>query len=129
MQNVKLAANVDKGAWTPDALLAGDSPLVTRDGETLKSGVNYAAFTVLGRVTATGKLTTYNPGASDGTEVAECILVDAVDATSADKTAAVYIGGYFNHAALSWHASADTYLKRVVAFRLSPIMIGKIPAY
>jgi hypothetical protein len=41
---------------------------------------------VLGRVTASSKLTEYSAGASDGSEVAVCILYVAADASAADKS-------------------------------------------
>ena len=39
---------------------------------------------VLGRVTASGKLKPYAPGASDGTETACAVLYEGCDATAAD---------------------------------------------
>ena len=56
---------------------------------TLLAGTSYKANAVLGRVTASGKYTTYDNGASNGTEAAARILVYPVDATAADATGVV----------------------------------------
>jgi hypothetical protein len=42
------------------------------------------AGTVMGRLTASGKLTPYTPGASDGSQVFAAITYEAIDATAAD---------------------------------------------
>ncbi|MBX9745145.1 MAG: head decoration protein, partial [Chlamydiales bacterium] len=41
----------------------------------LKAGINYARFTVLGKVTATGDFGPYNSALSDGTEKPTHILI------------------------------------------------------
>lgn len=44
---------------------------------------------VLGRVTATGKFKPFAPAASDGSQVAAAVLLQSVDATSADKSVVI----------------------------------------
>lgn len=57
---------------------------------TVKSGAGVLTRgTVLGRVTATGKFLKSLSAASDGSEVPDAILLEDVDATSADKEAVV----------------------------------------
>lgn len=57
----------------------------SRDNVTVVTGQNLAAGTVVGRVTASGKIAAYNNGASNGTETACGILISGVDASAADK--------------------------------------------
>lgn len=56
------------------------------DELTLISGQNLAAGVVVGKITASGKYTTYANGASDGSEVAAGIMYAAVDASGGDVT-------------------------------------------
>ena len=58
------------------------------DEVTLISGQNLAAGVVVGKITASGKYTTYANGASDGSEVAAGILYAATDASGGDVTTA-----------------------------------------
>lgn len=48
------------------------------------SGQNLARNTVLGRITASGKVTAWTTGASDGSQNAMGILLDPVNASAAD---------------------------------------------
>ncbi len=113
--------------YTPDKLIAGDYPLVT--GEvTIVSGQNLARGALLGKITASGKYTLCDSGASDGSQVPKGILAEAVDASAADVThAPYYLAGEFNEAAIAFGGTdtADThrealrdlsiYLKETVA--------------
>jgi hypothetical protein len=56
----------------------------SRDNGTLILGQNLAAGTVLGRITASGKLTALAPGAANGSQTAVGVLYEAVNATAAD---------------------------------------------
>ncbi len=57
----------------------------SRDSITVAAGQNLARGTVLGRITASGKFATFAPAATDGTQTAAGVLLDAVDATAADR--------------------------------------------
>jgi hypothetical protein len=61
----------------------------SRENVTVASGQDLAAGAVLGKITSGGKYAAYDNGASDGTEVAAAILLDACDATGGDVAAAV----------------------------------------
>lgn len=112
---------------TPENLFAGEAPVVTDDGYVVASGQNVVAkYTVVGRVTASGKLAKHNPSATDGSQTAIGITTQPVDATSADQKVAIYTGGYFNHAALTWHASLTTLAARKNVFVRTPIHIGEV---
>jgi hypothetical protein len=77
-------------AFIPDQLVAGDLKIVT-DTITIVSGAGaLKRGTVLGKITASGKYTTALAASEDGSETPAAILVDDVDATSADATGGIY---------------------------------------
>ena len=67
---------------------------ISRETVTLISGQDLEAGSVLGKITASSKYTLMVPGAGDGSEVADAILWDTVDASLADKTVVII----FRHA-------------------------------
>ena len=83
-----------------------------RETVTLKSGTNYALGSVLGKITASGKYR-LSPAAAvtgdEGAETAVAVLIEAVDATAADKTGLVVARGpaIVSKAALVFDASVD----------------------
>lgn len=121
-----LAGDDLPASYSPTPLFAGDLDIITEEG-VVDTGV-LAKYTVVGKITATGKLVQWAPGAADGSEKAYGILTQAVDATAADVRVGVYIGGFFNDAALVWptHASADTLIERKAAFQGTLIRIGTV---
>ena len=63
---------------------------------TIKAGEGVVAKgTVLGIETATGKYVAYDDAASDGSQVAQAIIADEVDATTYDQLVAAYVRGLF----------------------------------
>ena len=88
----------DQGSTTADTLLAGEFPRVS-ELATITGG-SYTRGTVL---KASGDALTIC-GASD---TPEAILAEAVDATSEDKQAVVYLTGEFNSAALTVASGAS----------------------
>ncbi len=119
------------------SLLAGDSETTFADAPmvlggnvltnkgTLITGQNLTAGTVLGRITASGKLTKADQDATNGSELPVGILVHDVDASSADKDCIYYYSGEFNGALLTWDAGFTTALQKS-AFDRSPIVIKTI---
>lgn len=83
-----------------------------RETVTLKSGTNYKLGSVLGKITASGKYR-LSPAAAvigdEGAETAVAVLIEAVDATAADKTGLVAARGpaIVSKAALVFDASVD----------------------
>lgn len=67
-----------------------------RESVTLKSGTSYALGSVLGKITASSKYR-LSPAAEvtgdEGAETAVAVLIEAVDATAADKTGLVILRG------------------------------------
>lgn len=64
-------------------------PAYHNDKMTVISGQNLKAGAVIGIITASGKVTAYNPAAADGSQNAAGILKDAVNATAADAAGIV----------------------------------------
>jgi hypothetical protein len=86
------------------------SQLVAGDFNAIKQGVVALGAGPLSRGTvlamdAAGKWVQLAPAAIDGTEIARGILVEDVDATSADAKALVYLVGEYRLADLIWPAA------------------------
>jgi hypothetical protein len=80
-------------------------------------------FTVLGKVTASGKYLPYNPAAADGTQIASAILLHGplggdADATLADVTNAVLLQALavVDTAFLVWGAGVTTQTQKNTAY-------------
>lgn len=73
-----------EAARAGDFIIAEANGTLSRDDVTIVSGQNLAAGTVLGKITASGKMTAYSNVATDGSQAAVGILYDAVDASAAD---------------------------------------------
>jgi len=79
-----------------DLLKREFDPNYSRETITLKAGTAYPLGAVLGRVTATGVYAlspTASTTGSEGAEIACAVLVEAVDATTADTQAVVLARG------------------------------------
>lgn len=75
----------------------GSNPLVLSewraDGSgVLLAGLKYSKNTVLGKITASGKLTISTSTANDGSQVPYAILLDDVDATASDLNGPILLG-------------------------------------
>ena len=83
-------------------LLKFEAPnLYSRDRATVASGQNLPLGTVVGIVTATGKVKQFDPSAEDGTQVAAGVLIQPCDASTADRTDGLVVA---RHAIVSDHA-------------------------
>lgn len=80
--------------FVPDQLIAGTLQLVTDSG--IITGGTYRRGTVMGMVTASGKYKLSVKTATDGSETPVAILVDNVDASTADQNGGLYLMGEFN---------------------------------
>ena len=89
----------------------------SRETITLKAGTNYALGSVLGKITATEKYR-LSPAAEvagdEGAETAIAVLIEAVDATAADKTGLVIARGpaIVSKTSLVYDASVDDDTKK-----------------
>lgn len=67
-----------------DWLKYEEDNLYSRDQVTVAAGQNLKTGTVVGKITASGKMTQLAPGATDGSENAAGVLLADVDASAAD---------------------------------------------
>jgi hypothetical protein len=92
-----------------------------REAVTLKSGTSYALGSVLGKITASGKYC-LSPVAEvvgdEGAETAVAVLIEAVDATAADRSGLVVARGpaIVSKAALVFDASVDQPAEKAAKF-------------
>lgn len=95
-----------------DELLGGpELPVLTKNVTIVSGAGKLVRGTVLGRITASGKYQTVQLSTStDGSQIADCVLTGAVDASSADVVATVYVSGRFNREKLTVLAT-DTVAK------------------
>jgi len=85
-------------------LLKYEAPnLYSRDQITVGAGQNLPLGTVVGLVTATGKLKQIDPSATDGSQYAAGVLMQAVDATLIDRDDGLMLA---RHAIVADHALA-----------------------
>jgi hypothetical protein len=96
---------------TTETWISGEADIVTAP-MVIASGNSIAARTVLGQIAATGKLIPAVVGAVDGSDVPVAINVEAIDASAADVTGPVYLGGVFNPALAVWDASFTVALQQ-----------------
>lgn len=83
-------------------LLKYEAPnLYSRDRVTVVAGNNLPLGAVVGMVTATGKVKQIDPSATDGSEVAAGVLMQACDAALAERTDGLMLA---RHAIVSDHA-------------------------
>jgi len=68
-----------------DWLKFEEDNLYSRDEVTVASGQNLSTGAVIGVITASGKVTQLAPAASDGSETAAGVMLNAVDASAADR--------------------------------------------
>lgn len=120
---VQLAGNWSD-SFTPSGLILSEMDVVT-ESITVSSGQNLAALTVVGRITSTGEIVICDPAQTDGSQNALGILVNAIDATSADKPGTIYTGGHFDRDLLVWHAGFSTDLLKAKAFDRTNIKTSK----
>lgn len=90
---------------TYDGLIASDWPSNTDSG-TLITGQNLSRGCVVGKITASSKLTACDHTASDGSQTPYGVLAKNCDATSADKTCVIYDFGKFNSDKLTFGGSS-----------------------
>jgi hypothetical protein len=103
-------ANQIEGLVLGDGLKAELPNDMSRATETIVSGAgNLPLFRVLGRITASGKLTNYTPGAVDGSQIAAAVLIQPTDASAADaKGAVIDWTALFAYNKLTWGAAVTT---------------------
>lgn len=86
--------------FTADNLIGGDYPVVT-ESVTVLTGQNLVRGTVLGKITASGKVIASLSAAVDGSETPYAILAEDVDASAGDVVGTAYLSGEFNESELT----------------------------
>lgn len=114
-----LAGSGTLGTWTPTQLFAGEADIVTDSGI---AAADIAMYQVIAK-NAAGKFVPHAPSATDGTQTAIGI---ALQPTKNGNGVQYYTGGCFNHAALGWDSTLDTFEKRQAVFDRTNIQISKI---
>ena len=92
-------------------LLKYEAPnLYSRDQATVGAGQNLLLGTVVGLVSATGKLKQVDPSATDGSQYAAGVLIQAADATLIDRDDGLMLARHAIVAdhALAWPAAITT---------------------
>ena len=74
-----------------EVLLSEANGALSREVVTIASGQNLEAGAVLGKVTASGKYVGLAPDATDGSEVANAVLLYDADASAGDAKATVLV--------------------------------------
>lgn len=122
-----IAKNPGVAAWasedfTESELVTGETPQFgTKENFTLlDQNADLPAYTVVGVITASGKVTVSDMAAVDGSAVAIGITGYKVPDPGADLTIAVIRSGVLNPDRLNWHASYNTAAKKKAAFRGAP---------
>lgn len=97
------------GTGTYDNLIVGEDTVT--DSGVLIAGQNLARGALLGKITASGKLTLSLSASTDGSEVPYAILNEATDATAADKVCPIILSGEVNDGSVTFgtgHTAAST---------------------
>lgn len=103
-------ANIIETGRVSDWLKREADSVYSREEVTVISGAGeLVSGTVLGKITASGKYTPVTAAAADGSEDAAGILIDPVDATSADVTALIIArDAIVSNQGLTYGADIDT---------------------
>ena len=99
-------------------LFSGTPPKGTKQEVYGSFAADVPAFSVVGRVTATGKLKLSDTAAVDGSQKAIGITTSflAVQSPNADQPVNIWYNGTFNPASLNWHGSYSTAALKKLAF-------------
>ena len=107
-------------------LLKYEAPnLYSRDQVTVGAGQNLPLGTVVGLVTATAKLKQIDPSATDGSQYAAGVLMQAVDATLIDREDGLMLARHAIVAdhALAWPAAITAAEKQAAIVQLQSLGI------
>ena len=86
-----MATTVFREPVRPGEHLVSEVTTQSREVGVITGGAAYVAGTVLGKITASGKLTILTPAASDGSQNAAAVLYGPVDTTAGDRSATINV--------------------------------------
>lgn len=107
------------GSVNTTPLFAGQQDVVT-EAATVALNTTLVKYQVVAR-NADGDLVPHAPAAGDVTAIPVGITTQAVVTTTAKGNVAIYTAGYFNYAAITWHASITTLALAKAVFRASTV--------
>lgn len=119
-----ILASGESSSYSQPQLFAGDGKVRTRSGQ-FATGQTIAAITPIARISATGLIVPWAPGASDGSQLAIGLTCEAVVTTGGAAAHGYYIGGDFNNARVQWPGGA-TDIQKAVAFDRTSITVRVI---
>lgn len=122
-----VASFTSEATENPDQLLAHNAESILTYKETLLSGQNLVRGTLVGRITASGKVIKSLTAAVDGSQTPYGIVAQDCDASGADKECLVYVSGTFNAHKVTlgaaWTAAtAARALPKNLYFELNPVI-------
>lgn len=114
--------------FTEEELITGPGPSNAYPEVLLDQNAVLPAYSVVGRITASGKVTLSDPAAVDGSQNAIGITCAEAPDVGADQKISIYRDGCFNPARLNYHAGYNTDEKKRLAFEAKQptIFIRKI---
>ncbi|MGE4402842.1 MAG: head decoration protein [Desulfobulbus sp.] len=92
---------VTEATLTMPALLASDTFGPVLIPQTIAAGADLAKGTILGRITASGKLVAAAAASSDGSQTPVAVLMEDAAAASADVSATVGFAGVYVEASMT----------------------------
>ena len=96
----------------------------SREVGVITGGGAYTAGTVLGKISASGKLTILAPAAADGSQNAVAVLYGPVDTSSGDKSAAINVRlTEVNGLVLTWPSGITTVQQTAAIAQLAALGI------
>lgn len=107
-------------------LLKYEAPhLYSRDRVTVAAGQSLPLGAVLGLVTATAKVKSFDPSATDGSQYAAGVLMQACDASAADRDDGLMVARHavVSDHALSWPAGIALAERRAAVLQLKALGI------
>lgn len=113
------------GSTEVEDLFAGSGEIRTQTC-VFASGADIVKWSVVGRITASGKLVLCDLTANDGSEVPVGIAVESANSASADANGNIYVSGDFNIARLVFDASFDTDAKKIGNFDRTQISVKTV---
>lgn len=128
IQDKDIAAGGVLDSFTYTQLFAGDAEVVTSYApiSTALKTSGAAKYTVVAK-NAAGELILHDPAGSAPANKAIGFISQKIPAGyTGTNNHPIHVGGFYNHAALVWHASLDTLAERKAAFEGTPIFIGEV---
>lgn len=102
--------------WGPEAFFAGNlQKAIPMFFTVALTATALPRGSIMGIITASGKLKLTNVASTDGSEVPFCVLSNTIDATAADVLTTVFVAGEFNKDALNAGSTITTAMIQALA--------------